>query len=159
MISKHLFLTSVFIITLLSSCRHHTRNHNAQEETAEELNSEKGQDNESETILYEQAESDDSAEELSSDNSDEQTYVDRSQSQNIDDGEHEAKVEYYNSNTGTYSTYTLPVDVEDGKVTSIHFTNGGELADHHYIGSAELENGEADIIDDRGYEYHVTIDE
>ena len=53
-------------------------------------------------------------------------------SRKYNDGNYCAEVEYYNLKTGTHSTYTLPVEVENNKLTVIHFPNGGWLDDSHF---------------------------
>jgi hypothetical protein len=68
-----------------------------------------------------------------------------------------AKVEYYNSNTGTRSTYTLNVEVENNDVTVIHFPNGGWLDDDHFYPEALDSNGYCSFTSDKGYEYTVQI--
>jgi hypothetical protein len=45
----------------------------------------------------------------------------------IEDGWYQATVKYYNYNTGTNSTYTLNVKVEDDEVIEIDFGNGGSV--------------------------------
>src|SRR4051794_22101571 len=55
-----------------------------------------------------------------------------SSSSEYEDGSYCATVEYYNPNSGTESTYTLTVEVEDNEVTQINFPNGGWLDDSHF---------------------------
>ncbi|WP_430399937.1 hypothetical protein [Flavobacterium sp.] len=68
-----------------------------------------------------------------------------------------ADVEYYNSNTGTRSTYTLNVEVENNEVTVIHFPNGGWLDDDHFYPEELDSNGYCSFTSDKGYEYSVQI--
>src|SRR5688572_17659213 len=49
-----------------------------------------------------------------------------------EDGTRSATVNYYNPRTGTRSTYTLDVDVEDNEVTKIHWPNGGYTDESHF---------------------------
>src|ERR1044072_2494242 len=42
------------------------------------------------------------------------------------DGTYCAEVEYYYSKTGTNSTYTLNVDIENGELVKIYWPNGGD---------------------------------
>ena len=75
------------------------------------------------------------------------------------DGTHSATVEYYNPETGTQSTYTLDVEVENSEVTTIYFPKGGWLDDTH-INSAEIdEDGSATLVDDEGREFEVQLDD
>lgn len=75
----------------------------------------------------------------------------------IEDGEHEAEVQYYNPHTGTSSTYTLTVDVENGEVVKIYWPNGGWLDESHFTGADLDEDGNASFTSDKGYEYNITI--
>lgn len=59
-----------------------------------------------------------------------------------EDGTYCAEVEYYNPETGTESTYTLPVEVEDDMVVKLSFPNGGWLDDTHFE-PEYIEDGEA----------------
>ena len=75
----------------------------------------------------------------------------------IEDGEHEVEVQYYNPHTGTSSTYTLTVDVENGEVVKIYWPNGGWLDESHFTGADLDEEGNASFTSDKGYEYNITI--
>ena len=72
------------------------------------------------------------------------------------DGNYCAEVEYYNPRTGTRSTYTLPVKVEDNKLSVIYFPNGGWLDDSHFVPPV-IKNGKATFVSDRKYRYTVKI--
>ena len=72
------------------------------------------------------------------------------------DGNYCADVEYYNPRTGRYSTYTLSVEIENNKLTVIHFPNGGWLDDSHFT-PPTIENGKAKFVSDRKYRYTVKI--
>jgi hypothetical protein len=72
------------------------------------------------------------------------------------DGTYCAEVEYYNSRTGTSSSYTLNVEIEDNEVTKIYWPNGGWLDDDHFD-PEELDDGECSFTSDKGYDYEVEI--
>jgi hypothetical protein len=67
-----------------------------------------------------------------------------------------AEVDYYNSETGTSSTYTLEVEIENNELTIIHWPNGGWLDDSHFT-PTDISSGEASFTSDRGIEYTVRI--
>lgn len=73
------------------------------------------------------------------------------------DGEYCADVEYYNPNTGTRSSYTLNVEVENNELTLIHWPNGGWLDDSHFIPEELDGSGFCSFINDRGYQFEVQI--
>jgi hypothetical protein len=77
--------------------------------------------------------------------------------QSYPDGEYCADVEYYNSNTGTRSTYTLNVEVEDNELVTIYWRNGGWLDDDHFYPSELDDGGWCEFTSDRGYDYEVQI--
>jgi predicted dehydrogenase len=72
------------------------------------------------------------------------------------DGTYCAEVDYYYSETGTSSTYTLNVDVEDNELVVIHWPNGGWLDDSHFE-PVDISSGEASFTSDRGVDYTVRI--
>lgn len=72
------------------------------------------------------------------------------------DGVYCAEVEYYYSTTGTQSTYTLEVEIEDEELTVIRWPNGGWLDDSHFS-PPDISDGSASFTSDRNVEYHVTI--
>ena len=75
--------------------------------------------------------------------------------ENYPDGTYCAEVEYYNPNTGTRSSYTLTVEVEDNELTQINFPQGWLDNDNF---SAELdEDGNASFTSDKGYDYEIHI--
>lgn len=76
--------------------------------------------------------------------------------QSYTDGTYCAEVEYYNPNTGTRSTYTLEVEIENDELTVIHWPNGGWLDDSHFT-PTDISSGEASFTSDRGIEYTVRI--
>ena len=79
------------------------------------------------------------------------------QASEIEDGDHQADVQYYNPNTGTRSTYTLTVEVENGEIVKIYWPNGGWLDESHFTATELDEDGSASFTSDKGYEYTVTI--
>ncbi len=74
------------------------------------------------------------------------------------DGRYVAEVEYYNPRTGTRSTYTLWVEVEDGRLVTIYWPNGGWLDDDHFT-PPEIVDGVAHFESDREVEYSVVIED
>lgn len=74
------------------------------------------------------------------------------------DGTYCAEIEYYNPNTGTRSTYSLDVDVEDGDMVKIHWSNGGWLDDTHFR-PQDITDGDCSFTSDRGYRYTVELQE
>ncbi|WJJ96355.1 hypothetical protein [Algibacter luteus] len=71
------------------------------------------------------------------------------------DGDYCADIEYHNPNTGTYSSYTLTIEVLNNELELINFPNGGYLDDFY---SVEFdEDGYAEFTSDRGYDYEVQI--
>lgn len=72
------------------------------------------------------------------------------------DGTYCAEIEYYYYKTGTRSTYTLEVEIEDNELTVIHWPNGGWLDDSHFY-PPDISDGYAEFESDRGVEYTVEI--
>lgn len=72
------------------------------------------------------------------------------------DGTYCAEIEYYYSKTGTRSTYILVVEVEDNKLTVIHWPNGGWLDDSHFY-PPDISDGYAKFESDIGAEYTINI--
>jgi hypothetical protein len=87
----------------------------------------------------------------------ESSYEDYDSELSHPDGTFSAEVDYYNSNTGTSSTYTLDVEVENNEVTVIYWPNGGELDDSHFTPQELDGNGSCSFTSDEGYDYEVTI--
>ena len=85
------------------------------------------------------------------------TYEDYDSELSHPDGTFSAEVDYYNSNTGTSSTYTLNVEVENNEVTVIYWPNGGELDDSHFTPQELDGNGSCSFTSDAGYDYEITI--
>ena len=87
----------------------------------------------------------------------ESSYEDYDSELSHPDGTFSAEVSYYNGNTGTSSTYTLDVEVEDNYVTVIYWPNRGELDNSHFTPQELDSNGSCSFTSDQGYDYEVTI--
>lgn len=72
-------------------------------------------------------------------------------------GSYCADVSYHNTNTGTSSTYTLNVEVEDNVLVQIDFPNGGWLDNDHFLAEDLDASGFCSFTTDRGYEMEVEI--
>lgn len=70
-------------------------------------------------------------------------------SEEVDDGTYDATV------TTSSGTYTVPVEVEDGEVTEVHWPNGG----HMNVVGGELDDGAASGSSYDGRWVDVEIDE
>lgn len=68
-----------------------------------------------------------------------------------------ARVEYNNSNTGTESSYTLTVLVQNNEVIEINWPNGGTLDQDHFQAAELDEYGHTKFTNDKGYEYSIDI--
>ena len=79
-----------------------------------------------------------------------------SEENGYEDGTYCAEVDYYYSETGTSSTYTLEVEIEDNELTVIHWPNGGWLDDSHFS-PPDISDGEASFTSDRGVDYTIRI--
>jgi hypothetical protein len=73
-----------------------------------------------------------------------------------EDGTYCAEIEYYYSETGTNSTYTLEVEIENNELTVIHWPNGGWLDSSHFT-PPDISDGEASFTSDQGVDYNVKI--
>lgn len=67
----------------------------------------------------------------------------------IEDGEHDAIVR---TESGSYS---VPVEVEDGEVTRVHWPNGGDM----HVYGADIDDGEAQGRDSRGDRVTIELEE
>lgn len=67
-----------------------------------------------------------------------------------------AEIDYYYSDTGRSSTYTLEVEIEDNKLAVIHWPNGGWLDSSHFL-PPDISSGKATFNSDNGVDYTVTI--
>ncbi len=65
-----------------------------------------------------------------------------------EDGTYDATV------TTDSGSYTVPVEVEDGEVTYVHWPNGGDM----HVYGAEIENGEASGYNSRGESISIAVD-
>jgi hypothetical protein len=64
--------------------------------------------------------------------------------------------EEYNATVATDSgTYSVPVEVEDGEVTEVHWPNGGRMS----VSNAELDGGSADGITKNGDSVHIEVED
>lgn len=72
------------------------------------------------------------------------------------DGTYCAEIDYYYSETGTNSTYTLLVEIENNELIEIHWPNGGWLDDSHFT-PPDISGGEASFTSDRGVDYTIKI--
>lgn len=75
----------------------------------------------------------------------------------FENGTYCAEVDYYNPNTGTRSTYTLEVEVENDEMVKIYWGNGGWLDEDHFTAEELDEDGYCSFTSDKGYEYEVQI--
>ena len=80
----------------------------------------------------------------------------RSSFDSFSDGKYCAEIQYYYSKTGTQSNYTLLVEVEEGKLIKIFWSNGGWLDDTHFI-PPEIEGGSAEFTSYEGVHYTIKI--
>lgn len=72
------------------------------------------------------------------------------------DGDYCAVINYYYSKTGTNSTYTLKVEIEDNELVKIYWPNGGWLDNSHF-NPPDISDGSASFESYNGVEYTVTI--
>ncbi len=79
-----------------------------------------------------------------------------SEKDGYEDGTYCAEIDYYYSETGTSSTYTLEVDIENNELTVIHWPNGGWLDDSHFS-PPDISDGQASFTSGRGVDYTVSI--
>ncbi len=70
------------------------------------------------------------------------------------DGTYCADINYHYPKTGTRSDYTLLVDVENNRVNTIYWNNGGHL-DSKYFTPPRIVNGRAKITTSEGKKYKV----
>ena len=66
-----------------------------------------------------------------------------------EDGTYDARV---HTDSGTYS---VPVEVENGEVTSVHWPNGGNMSVH----GADIEDGEAVGHNSNGHRIKIEVDD
>lgn len=73
------------------------------------------------------------------------------------DGIYCADIDYYNSNTGTRSSYTLNVEVENNEVTVIQWSNGGWLDSTHFSPEELDSDGSCSFRTYDGKDYDIQI--
>ena len=73
-----------------------------------------------------------------------------------EDGTYCAEVDYHNSVTGTISTCTLEVEIEDNELTVIHWPNGGWMNISHST-SPHISDGKASFTSNEGVDCTVRI--
>lgn len=92
-----------------------------------------------------------------SDSSDGEEYATEVESGYYPDGTYCADIDYYNPDTGTSSTYSLNVEVENNEVTVIKWPNGGWLDSSHF-NSEELDSdGYCSFTTFDGKQYNIQI--
>ena len=62
--------------------------------------------------------------------------------------------EYDATVTTSSGSYTVPVEVESGEVTEVHWPNGGNMT----VSGAEISGGEASGYNSRGESVDISID-
>lgn len=72
------------------------------------------------------------------------------------DGDYCAEINYYYSQTGTSSKYTLKVEIESNELVKIYWPNGGWLDNSHF-NPPDISDGYARFESDRRVEYTVKI--
>ena len=96
--------------------------------------------------------------ESSSSNNDENTISNNDESNDAyPDGIYCADIDYYNPDTGTRSSYTLNVEVENNEVTVIHWSNGGWLDGSHFSPEQLNGSGSCSITSFDGKQYDIQI--
>lgn len=86
------------------------------------------------------------------------SYSDENGESAYPDGEYCASVAYSNDNTGYSSSYTLTVQVEDGKLTQIDWPNGGWLDDSHFDPPDVESDGSCSFTADDDRTFNIQID-
>lgn len=71
-------------------------------------------------------------------------------------GDYCAEVDYYYDKTGTNSSYTLKVEINNNQLIKIYWPNGGWLDNSHFT-PPSISDGQASFISDQGVEYNVRI--
>lgn len=85
------------------------------------------------------------------------TYADEDGNETYPDGTYCADIDYYNSDTGTRSTYTLNVEVESNELTVIHWPNGGWLDSSHFSPEELDSSGSCSFTTYDGKQYDIQI--
>lgn len=147
---KILFISFLIILSCKNSSKSTTENsdNNSTNYSVEENNNEDEEESEEATEIVNDEESENSNTEIE---------------KQIEDGNYDASVDYYNPKTGYSATYDLDVDVENGEVVRINFPKGGWLDEDVHpsesrLSPAELnEDGEATMEDENGRTFEVKI--
>lgn len=63
--------------------------------------------------------------------------------------------EYDATVTTSSGSYNVPVEVEDGEVTYVHWPNGGDTS----VSGADISDGETDGYNSRGDYIHIELDD
>lgn len=92
----------------------------------------------------------------SSEQSTENPEITESEVDSYDNGIYCAQIEYYYANTGTSATYTLNVEIRNGRLVKVLWPNGGWLDESHFYPPG-ISDGQARFDTDRGAEYQVEI--
>ncbi len=79
------------------------------------------------------------------------------ESNSYPDGKYCANVTYYNPNTQRQSEYILNVEVKNGMLVKILWSNGGWLDETHFNPPKISSNGDCSFISDKGYQYAVSV--
>jgi len=66
-----------------------------------------------------------------------------------EDGTYDAVV------TTDSGSYSVPVEVEDGEVTQVHWSNGGDMS----VSGAEISDGEATGVNSRGDSVSIELED
>ena len=74
----------------------------------------------------------------------------------FENGTYCAEVHYYYPKTGTSSTYLLEVELENDKLTILHWPNGGWLDSSHFS-PPTISSGEARFTSDSNAKFKVRI--
>lgn len=72
------------------------------------------------------------------------------------DGKYCAEIDYYNPDSGNNTNYTLPVEVENGELVKLEWSNGGWLDSSHFD-APDVTDGTATFEDDRGRQFEVKL--
>lgn len=89
-------------------------------------------------------------------NSEDDNWVEEIECDGYCDGTYCAEIVYYYSKTGTQSTYTLKVEIENNDLVTIYWPNGGWLDSSHY-NPPDISGGSAEFESYEGVEYTVNI--
>jgi len=91
---------------------------------------------------------------LSNCNSSSESFTEKEKYQ---DGTYCADVDYYNPKTQRTSSYSLNVEVTNGKLVKIKWSNSGWLDENHFTAPIVSDNGTCSFTSDKGYSYTIDI--